>query len=198
MTDTSVKVSGKNGSKRDGKLSNNETESSVDCSTSDDSLPFDEELDGLNEDDKKELNNIISDYYDEMGYYAYFPDDLTVKKFEAEHIKFSSVRANRKKRKEFNNQKEKLREEWSKKHNQAWPTYTEDLYSKSGKLIRRKGQPYDMHHIQPLSLGGDNTCDNMTPFHAKDHYDKQGIHANGGAYDRLSKKVKGLNSNKNG
>mgnify|MGYP003310610451 CR=1 FL=1 len=63
MTDTSVKVSGKNGSKRDGKLSNNETESSVDCSTSDDSLPFDEELDGLNEDDKKELNNIISDYY---------------------------------------------------------------------------------------------------------------------------------------
>lgn len=198
MTDTSVKVSGKNGSKRDGKLSNNETESSVDCSTSDDSLPFDEELDGLNEDDKKELNNIISDYYEEMYSYAYFRDDLTVKSFEAEHIEFSSVRANRKKRKEFNNQKEKLREEWSKKHNQAWPTYTEDLYSKSGKLIRRKGQPYDMHHIQPLSLGGNNTCDNMTPFHAKDHYDKQGIHANGGAYDRLSKKVKGLNSNKNG
>lgn len=198
MTDTSVKVSGKNGSKRDGKLSNNETESSVDCSTSDDSLPFDEEHNDLSENDKKEIDVIINEYYKQMGEVSAFLDDLSNKKFNAKDIKLSTVRANRKQRKEFNNQKEKLREEWSKKHNQAWPTYTEDLYSKSGKLIRRKGQPYDMHHIQPLSLGGSNTCDNMTPFHAKDHYDKQGIHANGGAYDKLSKKIKGLNSNKNG
>ncbi|MBR4713092.1 MAG: HNH endonuclease [Paludibacteraceae bacterium] len=152
-------------------------------------------LSNLSKGDKEEITKIIKDYYKDMKGISAFPDDFSGKKFEIKDIRVLSTRANRKKRNEFNNQKEKLRKEWSEKHHQEWPTYTEDFYAKSGKLIRQKGQPYDMHHIQPLSLGGKNTCDNMTPFHAKDHYDRQGIHANGGAYDRLSKKVKSLNSN---
>ncbi len=152
-------------------------------------------LSNLSKGDREEITNIISDYYDKMEGISDFPEDFSGKKFKVTDITVMSTRANRKKRNEFNNQKEKLRKEWSEKHHQEWPTYTEDFYAKSGKLIRQKGQPYDMHHIQPLSLGGENTCDNMTPFHAKDHYDRQGIHANGGAYDRLSKKVKSLNSN---
>lgn len=152
-------------------------------------------LSNLSKGDREEIKDNIMDYYKEMGEISDFPEDFSGDKFKVKNITVLSTRANRKKRNEFNNQKEKLRKEWSEKHHQEWPTYTEDFYAKSGKLIRQKGQPYDMHHIQPLSLGGENTCDNMTPFHAKDHYDRQGIHANGGAYDRLSKKVKSLNSN---
>ncbi|MBR5210584.1 MAG: hypothetical protein IKV67_12125, partial [Paludibacteraceae bacterium] len=71
--------------------------SSVDCSTSDDSLPFDEEHNDLSENDKKEIDVIINEYYKQMGEVSAFLDDLSNKKFNAKDIKLSTVRANRKK-----------------------------------------------------------------------------------------------------
>lgn len=42
-----------------------------------------------------------------------------------------------------------------------------------------------MHHIQPLSMGGKNEVGNITPMHASEHYDKQGVHAPDSPFSKL-------------
>ena len=80
-------------------------------------------------------------------------------------------------REEFGNIKNKLIKDWEKLHNEKWPTYKEDVYSAYGKLIRRAGDKYDAHHIQPLTFGGENIANNITPLHVCEHFDKQGVHS---------------------
>ena len=92
-------------------------------------------LSNLSKGDREEIKDNIMDYYKEMGEISDFPEDFSGDKFKVKNITVLSTRANRKKRNEFNNQKEKLRKEWSEKHHQEWPTYTEDFYAKSGKHI---------------------------------------------------------------
>ena len=84
---------------------------------------------------------------------------------------------NEKMRMGFSSSKQSLISDWEKANNRSWPTYKQDVYTSTGKLIRRKGDKYDAHHIQPLTLGGENTAQNITPLHALEHFDKQGIHA---------------------
>lgn len=91
------------------------------------------------------------------------------------------------KREIFNEIKHDLKFQWEKLYGQEWPKYREDVYSDNGNIIRKAGNDYDSHHIQSLCLGGENKAENITPLHAKDHYDKQGIHAMGTPYDQLTK-----------
>lgn len=91
------------------------------------------------------------------------------------------------KRLEFNEIRNDLKKEWSELNGQEWPQYNHDVYSDNGNLIRRAGNDYDAHHIRPLCLGGENSAENITPLHASDHYDKQGIHAVGTPYDLMSR-----------
>lgn len=91
------------------------------------------------------------------------------------------------KREEFNEIKPDLKSQWEEIHGVEWPKYREDVYSDNGNLIRKAGNDYDAHHIRPLCLGGENLADNITPLHAKDHYDKQGVHASETPYDQLTK-----------
>ena len=77
---------------------------------------------------------------------------------------------------EFNRNKNDIIRKWEEKNKQTWPTYTEDVYSADGHLVRRKGDKYDAHHIHPLSLGGRNTAANMIPLHYNDHIGENGIH----------------------
>jgi hypothetical protein len=93
------------------------------------------------------------------------------------------------KRAEFRNLKDDLIKEWESNHGREWPTYEEDVYSENGKLIRKAGDKYDAHHIQPLEYGGKNSVDNINPMHAKDHYDRQGIHAPDGILNNEIKKA---------
>ena len=91
------------------------------------------------------------------------------------------------KRLNFNEIKSDLKTQWESANNQKWPKYTKDVYSDNGSLIRRAGDAYDAHHIRPLCMGGENTAGNITPMHAQNHYDKQGIHAPGSPYDQMTK-----------
>ena len=54
-------------------------------------------------------------------------------------------------------------------------------------MIRKAGGDYDAHHIQPLGMGGKNEASNITPLHANEHYDKQGVHAPDSPYSKLDK-----------
>jgi hypothetical protein len=88
-------------------------------------------------------------------------------------------------RQEFNNQRDVLIEEWEQAHGKDWPRYDEDIYSNNGILIREKNDLYDAHHIQPLEFGGQNNVENITPLHAEDHYDRQGIHSPASVYQEI-------------
>ena len=90
-------------------------------------------------------------------------------------------------REEFDGNKKRLIKEWEKKNGKSWPIYVEDIYSDSGKRIRRKGDRYDAHHVQPLTYGGENSSPNLTPLHVLDHYDKKGVHAPDSPYGRIGK-----------
>ena len=64
-------------------------------------------------------------------------------------------------RDEFGNSKNKLINDWENQNDTKWPTYKDDVYSPNGKLIRREGDKYDAHHIQPLTYGGKNCAENI-------------------------------------
>jgi len=85
-------------------------------------------------------------------------------------------------REEFDDTKAKLRKEWESENGREWPKYTENIYNDSGQIIRRKGDNYDAHHIQPLCLGGENTASNITPL---DIYSHRDIHSSNGSCKNL-------------
>lgn len=95
-------------------------------------------------------------------------------------------------RNEFNNKtfKNQLIKDWEAKNGKQWPTYKEDVYH-NGKMIRKVGERYDVHHIKPLEFGGRNTSDNLTPLHASNHFDHQGIHNSEGYYNEMKNYFKG-------
>jgi len=78
-------------------------------------------------------------------------------------------------RRAFGKIRAQLREEWEKQTGQKWPSYEEDVKDGKGKVIRRKGQPYDAHHIVELSYGGPNVWYNLFPAKHPDEH-QQGIH----------------------
>lgn len=80
-------------------------------------------------------------------------------------------------RTEFKKLKSTLINDWEVANNLKWPKYEADVFSDSGKLLRRAGDLYDAHHIRPLEFGGLNVFDNITPFNVNKHFDKKGIHA---------------------
>ncbi len=89
------------------------------------------------------------------------------------------------KRYEFKCNKNKIITDWEKKNGQEWPRYKEDVYSEKGKLLAKEGDKYDAHHIQPLKHGGENTAENITPIHKKDHDKVNGIHRANSPYAKL-------------
>lgn len=115
-----------------------------------------------------------------------------VKPIEAQNLEKRSPESLQEARTEFNQNRNAIIDGWEKTNGSDWPRYKEDVYSDSGKLIRRAGDRYDAHHIQPLELGGKNSSENITPMHAKDHYDKQGIHRPGSPYDSITKTMRGV------
>ena len=58
-------------------------------------------------------------------------------------------------------------------------------------IIRRSGDRYDAHHIQPLTFGGRNIATNITPLHVLEHFDKRGVHAPDSPYGRIERLLTG-------
>ena len=143
-------------------------------------------IDGLENNDTDELKN---KYIDELLDYSDCPETINTDKVKAAEFEKRDPVENGKMHGEFGKKKKELIREWEDKNGRAWPRYEEDVYSDNGTKIRIRGNLYDAHHIQPLGMGGENMADNITPLHARDHYDRQGIHSPGSAYSELSEKL---------
>lgn len=139
--------------------------------------------------EKKDINEIIKEYFLDLKEKSEFSNTIPDKTFKKSDLKKISPEENAKMREEFDDKKELLREQWEKKHGCSWPIYKHDIYSEKGNLLRRAGDPYDIHHIQSLEMGGKNEVGNITPLHVDVHYDKKGVHAKESPYDKLSKMI---------
>ncbi|MTH54547.1 hypothetical protein GKZ89_14175 [Bacillus mangrovi] len=103
-----------------------------------------------------------------------------------EYEKLSPVET-RKNRRDFNKVKNKLIVEWEEKTNQKWPTYKEDVISKTtGEPLRRKGDKYDAHHIIENSYGGEHEWWNIHPAKYPSEH-QSGIHGSGSPANELFK-----------
>lgn len=77
---------------------------------------------------------------------------------------------------EFNSKRVSLILEWENNTGQKWPLYTENIFNKKGDVVRKAGQPYDLHHIIELSTSGPNEWWNIHPAKFPDEH-QAGIHA---------------------
>lgn len=142
--------------------------------------PLQQLIEEYNKPDVKEMGEMYTDTLRDL---SPFPD--TIENQDISHWEKVSPEEVAEKRGEFRNIKDSLIEQWEQQNGKEWPRYEEDVYSENGKLIRKAGDCYDAHHLRPLECGGDNTVDNITPLHAKDHFDRQGIHSPDGIYQQI-------------
>lgn len=141
----------------------------------------------IKEADKVEqVEKLLKEYFDDLKNNSEYPDTI---KDDGEPYEKLSPEETAEKRAEFNANKERLIKEWEEKNGMECPRYEEDVYV-NGKLIRKAGDRYDAHHIHPLSLGGKNESNNITPISAEKHFDKQGVHAPDSPYGKLEKTLR--------
>lgn len=143
------------------------------------------------ENPEENLGKLLEDYFDDLKNRSEFPDTLPDKPFSTEDLEKLSPEEVAKRREEFDDKKAELKKQWELENGRPWPKYETDVYSANGKLIRKAGSDYDAHHIQPLCMGGKNEAKNITPLHAQEHYDKQGIHSPDSPYSKIEKSLGG-------
>ncbi len=124
----------------------------------------------------RDLGNAVQDYNKEVAQCSAGGD---YKEVQGEGLQKRSPQEVAEARSEFNKTRKDMIDKWEETNQRKWPTYDQDVTTAEGKTIRKAGDRYDAHHVQPLELGGKNTAENITPMHAKDHFDKQGIHRPG-------------------
>ena len=141
--------------------------------------------------DKTEpLEKYVDAYIKDVKAGAEYPETVKNINLDASQLKDVPENIYKERQAEFKRIKPKLIKEFEEKHGIKYPRHTKDYYL-DGKLIHKKGDLYDVHHIKPLCLGVENTIANITPMGFKAHYDKHGIHAPNSAFDNMRKLVKG-------
>ncbi len=138
---------------------------------------------------ERELQEFKNNYIDDIVKNSEFPETIDIEKANLADYEKCSPEDTAVKREEFNQNKNELIQQWEKENEKKWPTYDKDVHSSNGYLIRRAGDKYDAHHIQPLSMGGKNEASNLTPLRAECHYDRQGIHSTNSPYERLNQRL---------
>ena len=141
-----------------------------------------------NDSERKEtLDNLKQKYLDDILSKSVCPETIDVKTaMEADFRKCTPEEVG-KKRADFVQKKSDLRNQWAEQNGQEWPRYEQDVKDDKGNLIRRAGDRYDAHHIQPLEMGGENEVGNITPLSAEVHYDAKGVHKIGSPFNELEK-----------
>ncbi len=148
---------------------------------------------GLDIEEKKEvLEKRISEYFADLKSRSECPDTIPDEPFQSSDLKKRTPEKTAEMREEFDDKKTWLKRQWEIVHGRPWPKYEHDVYSSNGKLIRKAGSDYDVHHILPLGMGGTNEVENITPLSAEVHYDKQGIHAPDSPYSKIDKILGGM------
>ncbi len=137
----------------------------------------------------EQLEKVKSDYADDLVSRSEVPETLDKREIIGTDYEKISPEECRAMRDDFNKIKNDLISQWEEKHGMEWPKYSEDVQFK-GKTIREAGNNYDAHHVQPLTHGGKNEVANITPLHALEHCDHQGLHAANSPYSRLENLLK--------
>lgn len=141
------------------------------------------------EDVEDNLEQIVEEYFEDLKSKSEYPETISDKPFEVSDLKRITPVENAKMHDEYDDLKADLRKQWEEINGMPWPKYENDVYSANGNLIRKAGDNYDLHHVQPLGMGGKNEVGNITPLHAEVHYDKQGIHAPDSPYSKIDKEL---------
>lgn len=138
---------------------------------------------------KTPVDEVKDEYFSDLKSMSEYPDTIDDSLKTGDWHKIDPE-TNGQMRTEFNSKRADMISEWEELNGTSWPKYQEDVYSSNGKLIRKAGDNYDAHHIQPLTYGGQNTAQNLTPLHANVHFDKQGVHAPNSSYARIEEILK--------
>lgn len=146
-----------------------------------------EEKDNPEEELEKLIKEYLNDIYDKSEHRETLPENP----FNSGDLRRRTPEENQRMREEFDDKKADLRNQWEQKHGVPWPRHEEDVRLPNGVVIRRKGDRYDAHHIQPLSLGGKNEVDNITPLNANVHFDSRGVHSPDSPYSRMNARLGG-------
>ncbi|MEH7692449.1 T7SS effector LXG polymorphic toxin [Bacillus altitudinis] len=116
-------------------------------------------------------------------------DNLKAALRNKEYSKMSPIET-AKHRAKFDSVKNKVIKEWERNTGQKWPVYNENIISgKTGKVIRKKGDKYDAHHIIENTFGGEHEWWNMHPAKFPNEH-QAGIHGAGSPANTLFKGVK--------
>lgn len=144
------------------------------------------------DDVEDDLEKALDEYFQDLKDKSECPDTIEDRPFEVDDLEKQLPEKTAEMRDQFDDLKAELKKQWEEKYGRSWPKYDHDIYSSSGKLIRKAGSDYDAHHIQPLGMGGKNEVSNITPLNAEVHYDKQGIHSPDSPYSRMDKILGGM------
>ena len=87
-------------------------------------------------------------------------------------------------KKEYKVKRAELREEWERETKQKWPRYEKNVLDRKGKVVRREGQYYDVHHIIELSFAGPDVWYNLFPARHPDEH-QNGIHRKGSLASKI-------------
>lgn len=82
------------------------------------------------------------------------PETIPDNPFRESDFEKRSPEKNAEMREEFAEKRVQLKLEWQEANGRLWTKYEHDVYSDNNKLIRKAGSDYDVHHIQPLGMGG--------------------------------------------
>ena len=138
----------------------------------------------------KDISELAKEYIDDLKSKSGCPDTIPSDAIDPAKLELQPPEKVVDKREEFDDNKAKLRKEWEELNHQEWPKYKEDVVNDDGKVIRKAGDNYDAHHIQPLQLGGENVASNITPLDVNSHRE---VHSSTGSCKRLVENVKGGN-----
>lgn len=142
------------------------------------------------ESQENKLEEALNDYIDDLKSKSECPETISTVETNLSKMEKQPSERVAELREEFDDNKSKLRKEWEIQNGREWPKYTEDVYNENGQIIRRKGDNYDAHHIQPLCLGGKNIASNITPL---DIYSHRDIHSSNGSCKNLVNVLGGNN-----
>ena len=134
-----------------------------------------------------DVNGAFKDYIDDIKSKSEYPE-TNKSKIDYPQLREIPKEELAEKRNEFEKQKRAFRKAWEEKNGREFPKEKKDVVSEDGTIIRKAGSCYELHHIVPLSLGGENSLDNLTPMSYSAHKE---LHGAGSAYSKLRSAVKG-------
>ena len=145
--------------------------------------------DSVTEITKYDIKEVAEDYLNYLRKNSTCPETIPEKALDVSKLELQSPEKVAELREEFDDRRIKLRKEWEELNHQEWPKYTEDVTNENEVVIRKAGDCYDAHHVQPLQLGGANEASNLTPLDISKHRD---VHTSEGSCTKLVNAVKGV------